>query len=267
MKKILLSALSLLALAGCDVQPKSYYPELENPQQKAFDAFLAKQDSVYNRLGNDIQREDFYQSFENDLQDYLDTISLFVNWQGVIKSIETRQIITSTELSFDVSYQPEEYREITFHCSYLVDKDSLSTDYLYNAVKTLSNHSRVYFDGYIRKNNNDEVVYSDYFESSLSIDGNRISRPKYRFNFVNISTESSAGLSADLLNAIDLDFKIIEPLKLHYLKEITQKESDKRYDDLLPQFNAAHSLLAEQERQYSQRLRFHLIDDIRYGDQ
>ncbi len=254
----LLLVCTLLGAAGCD---NHKYMGFANPQQKAFDTFLANKRAASYNAGNDIQKNEFYKSYEADLQSYLDTIPLFVNWQGIIKDIKVNEIRNSTELSFDVFYQPEKYREITFHCSHIIPNDSLSTDYLYNTVKNMPNYMVVYFDGYIRRNIDNGVVYAGYYS-----DGLQIPYPKYSFNFVFIDPESRDNLTTNLRNAIGLDFKVIEPLKLSYRKEITKDEADTRYENLRPQYEAAQSLLTEQEKRYSQRLRTYLVNDFLYGN-
>ena len=233
---------------------------LENPQQKAFDTFLANKRAASYNCNNDIQRNEFYKSFETDLQTYLDTIPLFINWRGVIKDIKVNQMRNSTELSFDVFYKPEEYREITFRCSHIIPNDSLSTDYLYLTVKNMPNYLAVYFDGYIKRKNNNEISYAGY-----SSDGLQVPYPKYNFNFVFIGPERSDIFTSNLKTAVNLDYKVVEALKLNYLNKITKDEADRRYNDLKPHFEAAQSALTEQEKQYSQRLRSYLVNDFLNG--
>lgn len=245
--------------AGCE---QNSMKKFDNPQQQAFDDFLAKKRESSYRQNNDIQKKEYYNQFEKELFSYVDSVGLFVNWQGIIEKIETTESGNTTALKFSITYQPEQYRKITFRCTHLITTDSLNTDYVYNTVKNMPNYTVVYFDGFIRTKNNDEI---DYYMSSAGSDLN-ISYPDYEFWITDISPEKRDNLlSPKMQNAVSVAYKINNPLKKQYMGLITKEESDRQFSELLPSFNQAKSELTDSEKQYIQRLNTCLTYNYLYG--
>jgi len=260
MKNIYFCLLACCLLIGCN---PSYKTPFSNPQQKAFDNFLTLRLNSLRNQNNDIQRNDFYKQFETDLYNYVDTIGLFVNWEGVIDNIETEKSGTLTALRFTISYLPEENREVKFYCTHLIEADSLQNDYLYNTVKNMPNGLLVYFDGFIRTTNNGKVYYKfDTYDQATNIQ-----KPKYEFWPIEIGPEVRDNSLSDNLNkAVKICYEIIEPLRRNYLGEITKEQSDSLYNCLVPKFKEAKSQLTHEENGYISRLGTALTYNFLYGD-
>lgn len=259
MKKIYLCLLACCLLISCK---PAYKISLPNPQQKAFDNFLAQRLSLLRNQNNDIQRKDFYNQFETDLYSYVDTVGFFVNWEGVIDNIETEESGTLTALKFTISYLPEENREVKFYCTHLIETDSLPNDYLYNTVKNMPNGLLVYFDGFIRTTNSGKVYYKFYsYEQETNIQ-----KPKYEFWPIEIGPEERSNtLPTNLNKAVNICYEIIEPLRRNYLGEITKEQSDSLYNLVAPKFKEVKSQLTEEENGYISRLTTALTYNYLYG--
>lgn len=243
----------LLFIYGCDNHNKNT-SIFENRQQEDFNNFLKTKDEQ-NFSSNDIQKKEFYDKFDKDLSSYLDSVKLFTNWNANIKDIKTRERNGYTEISFELYYKPEENREISFYCSYLVNSDSLKNDYLYNAVKNISDYSTVYFDGFIKRDKNNNVIY-DYGSEDL-----KISYPNYKFNVVEISNSKKIdSLSQPVKKAIDTDFSVFDLLKQKVNRVISENEW-KRKMKLLP-VEKIESKLNPIEKKYIIRVRQYLYDDF-----
>ncbi|MDD3019477.1 MAG: hypothetical protein PHX61_00690 [Alphaproteobacteria bacterium] len=263
MKKILLTCLMCICIFAFYSCAQTHYFKPDNKQQEDFDNFLKKKCEASYSQNNDIQEKEYINLFEKELFNYIDSIGLFVNWEGVISDIKTQEIGNTTELSFVIGYQPEQYRKIEFHCLHLVSTDSLSNDYIFNTVKNMPNYMIVHFDGFIRTKNNGVV---DYYLGNSGDDLN-ISYPDYDFWVIDISPEKrSDTLSSKLRNAVNIAYKINEPLKAKYLGLITDEESQKQFDELLPKFNQAKQELTIAEKQYIQRLNTCLTYNYLYGE-
>ncbi len=261
MKKTLLTLALILPIlfSGCE---QAGTRKFSNPQQQAFDDFLYKKREASFSQNNDIQKKEYYSQFEKELYSYVDSIGLLVNWKGMISSIKTEERGATTALRFKITYQPEQYRSVEFHCTHLIANDSLNNDYIYNTLKNMPNNMVVYFDGVIRTKNNGEVYY---YMSSAGNDLN-IAYPKYEFWITDISPEiRDNSLSENMDKAVSLAYKINEPLKAQYLGLITKDESDKQFNELLPAFEQAKSELSDSERQYIQRLNTCLTYNYLYG--
>lgn len=150
--------------------------------------------------------------------EYMDSVKLFVNWKAQIQNINSRETGKSVALSFELEYAPEQYRKVSFDVDYILSKDSLDSDKIYNTIKRLNNYSTVYFDGFIRKKANGEAHYSSYSDDLMH------SYPDFKFFVVDINTTSKGDtLSNNLQNAVDLSFKAIEPLELNFKRRYLKK--------------------------------------------
>lgn len=248
--KIILFIFSVLVLISCEPQKNSNF---ENPQQESFDNFLKAKKELEYAQSNEIQKMEFNKKFESELAQYLDSVKIFVNWKGQIKDIKTNEIGQSTQITFEIQYIPEKYREVSFFCSHIVKTENLYSDYVFNRVKSISDYSTVYFDGSIRKNFEGNAVY-EYGDM-------KISYPNYQFILLDISTtKRNDSLSITLKKAIDTDFKVFDLLKLKVLKKISENEWEEKMKDLKLEF--IQSTLSETDLQYSKRLRQHLASDF-----
>lgn len=244
---------------GCEPSAVKF----ENQQQQNFDDFLAKKREMSHRQANDIQKKEFYNEFEKELFNYIDSVKLFVNWRGTIKDIKTKESGKSTAIEFEINYKPEEYREVTFKCTHLVETANLDNDYIYNQVKNMRNYSTVYFDGLIRTKNQNQVYYN---MRSVGEDLN-IPYPKYQFWIVDIGTvKRNDNLSNNLQDAVDFCYKMIEPLKLQFINKISKSESDNIFNSLSPEFENLKSQLTEEEKSYIDRINTCLVYNFMYGN-
>jgi len=263
MKRIetLFAVIIITLFVGCVPQKK--HSNFENKQQQNFYNFLAiKREMSHGQL-NDIQKKEFLNQFEEELVNYLDSIKLFVNWKGTIKDIKTKETGNSTAIEFEIYYKPEEYREISFFCTHIVENDSLKNDYIYNQVKNISDYSTVYFDGFIRTDNKNKVSY-DWRSSGDELN---IPYPKYKFWILDIGTiKRNDSLSVNLQKAVDFGYKMIQPMKLQYQNQISKTEADKLHNDMLPEFQKLQSSLTAQEKKYTQRFSTCLVYNFLYGD-
>lgn len=251
--KMYLFAVSMLFLVSCDIQTGKIN---EKTQQQKFNEFLNSKKEMEYRQGNDIQKKEFKKQFEKDLVTYLDSVKMFLNWKGKIKDIKTKEYGNSTLLEFEIYYEPQEYREITFECSHIIKTADLDSDYLYNEVKSLSNYSTIYVDGFIKRKMDNSVSY--YMESLFD---QHISYPHYKFNVVKINKELKTDtLSNNLQRAISIDFEVMDLFKQEFQKKINKKERDEKVKSL--QFDSIQSTLTENEKQYSQRIRQYLLNDF-----
>lgn len=260
MKKLCLLLPILFALYGCVGTSNQANKKFSNMQQENFDAMLARNSDKSHRLGNKILEKEFNDSVKFAIGKYMDSVRLFVNWKAVIQNINSRETEKTVLLSFELKYTPEQYRKITFDVDYILPKDSLNSDKVYQTIKSLNNYSTVYFDGFIRKKANGEVHYSSYSDDLMH------SYPDFKFFIVDISTTSKGDtLSNNLRNAVDLSFKAIEPLELNFKKVISKKESDKRVKEITPKFQAAKDVLTKDERAYIDRLSQALMFNFLYA--
>ena len=249
----------LLVLCSC-VNTTTTNNKFSNIQQENFDNMLARNNNKSYHLGNNILEKEFNDNVKLAIGEYMDSVKLFVNWKANILDINSTESGKSVALSFKLKYIPEKYREVTFDVDYILPKDSLNSDKIYQTIKNLNNYSTIYFDGFIRKKANGEAHYNSYSDDLMH------SYPKFKFFIVDINTTSKGDtLSSELQNAVDLSFKAIEPLKLNFRNEISQKESDKRLDAISPQFNAAKKILTNEERAYVDRLTQALAYDFLYA--
>ena len=130
---------------------------------------------------------------------------------------------------------------------------SLKKDKIYSTVRNLSELSDVYFDGFIRTKANNVAHYSGYFSSAS--DDMFLSYPDFHFFIVDINAASKGDtLSNDLQKAVDLSFEALEPLKLNFKKEISDKEKNDRIKAIAPEFTSAKEKLSEEDKGYINRL-------------
>jgi len=255
----IMTVAAIIAFAGC-VETSTV--KFENQQQQNFDNFLAEKRKMSHNQGNDIQKKEFYNQFEKDLFNYIDSVKLFVNWKGTIKDIKTKESGKSTSVEYEIVYQPEQYRKVTFRCTHLVETANLGNDYIYNIVKNLNNNSTVYFDGHIRTSNKD-LVYYDWRSAGDELN---IPYPQYYLWIIDIgATKRNDSLSDNLKKAVEVSYKIIQPLRLRYQNKISKAEEDKMLKGLVSEFESVQSHLTDEEKLYVQRLNTSLTNNFLYG--
>lgn len=251
MRKYALNLTLLLFFVSCVEQSGTL--RFENLDQQKFDDFLRAKKSQEFEQRNDIQRREFRNAFDEELNVLLDSMQLFTNWKGRIKNIRSRLWGGSTEISFVIYYEPEKYREVNFYSSYWVKNELLDDDYIYNKVKQLSDYSTVYFDGFISRDNRDNVNYSfgDY----------KVSYPNYVFNTLEISKPPiSSEFSEQFKNAINAEFQIIQLLKQKVNKEISERDWELRTKEI--NIDEIQKSLTVKEQEYIGRLRQYLVNDF-----
>nr|WP_288837041.1 hypothetical protein [uncultured Flavobacterium sp.] len=229
----------------------------QNKTQERFDNFLKGMKEKEYSASNDIQKMEYFRNFDTSLSRFLDSNKVFVNWNGTISNIKTREVDTVTIISCDISYNPEEYREVSFHCDHAVATSKVNYDTLYQKLKNISNFSTVFFDGYIIRDIDDKVLY-DYGSDDL-----KVAYPNYKFNLLNITKESHCDtLSANLQQVINLNFQVVDLLKQKVKKVITDKEWEKQTKAL--NLDDLEDKLTPPEKAYSTRLKQYLFSDFLY---
>jgi hypothetical protein len=251
-KKIIFLLFSVVIIFGCTPQRKSYF---ENFQQESFDIFLKSYKEMSHHKLNEIQKNELNKYFELELANYLDSIGIFVNWKGVIKNIKAREYDQATKIEFEIYYKPEEYRDVSFYCSHIVETQNLDSDYIYNKVKEIPEYSIVYFDGFIERDMDGKVVY-EYGDLNMSY-------PNYKFKAIDLNLIPKIDtLPTNLKKAIDANFYFFKLLKQQYKKNITIEDFDKKAKEM--NNNSIQSLLTDEEKQYFQRVVQSLLWDIMY---
>lgn len=250
--------MTLAMIAFSCKNPSTEENNYENQVQGEFDAFLKLKVSNEYVAINDIQKKEFFEKYDNELTSFIDTNKVFVNWKAQIEDIKTNDYGNSTEVSCKLSYKPEEYREVSFYCSYVVENSKLKTDSLYNKIKKIRDFSTVYFDGFIVKNLNNKVVYVNDDDESL-----KLSYPNFKFNLLNISEKKRKNaLSKNLNNAVNINFKVFELLKQKVNKTITEKEWKRKTEDL--GLEKMEKSLNPEEKQYSNLIKQYLVSNFMF---
>lgn len=168
---ILLTLSVIISLCSCD--PMTEKPQYL-PQQEAFHSFLKQQNSKYNKQGSEIKKSEFLDEHDKVLSQYLDSIKTFKDWRGQVTSMRVFDWETDSlkDINFYIEIKPEEYFEITLCCKYRVSLSDLATDSLYNQLKQIPDNSIIYFDGHIKRDEQNRVTYDDigdrHKESCLS---------------------------------------------------------------------------------------------------
>lgn len=253
MRKTLLLSAILIGVFSCKNSLER--PKFENPTQVKFDNFLKQKESAQYDASNDIQKNEFLEKYDAELSALTDSIKIFVNWQGQIEDIKTNEYGKSTEVSCKIKYKPEEYREITFYCSYVLETSNLKTDSLFNRLKRIGDFSNVYFDGFIVKNIGNKLVYEGY---DITL---KLTYPNFKFNLLNVSEKKRENnLSKSLTNAVNTNFKVFELLKQKVNKTITEKEWKTKTKDL--ELEKIESALKPEEKEYSKLIKKYLASDF-----
>lgn len=128
MKKIIWIFVIATFFSSCvDVSTNRKSRKFPTEQQEHFDKMLAKNKDISYSLGNKILEKEFNDSVKLAIGKYMDSTKLFINWMGRIKNINYNEVSAkSANISFEIEYVPEKYREIGFAVDYLISKDSVN---------------------------------------------------------------------------------------------------------------------------------------------
>lgn len=258
MRKIVALLFAAFVLYGCGDVASNF----SNKQQGEFDRMLTENHNKDLNLSNDIQKKEFNDSVKLAIGEYMDSVKLFVNWQGRIKGISSKDTgENSIALSFELIFSSAQIKEVSFDVVYVLPKDSADSDKIYQTVKNFGNLSTVYFDGFIRETATGEASYSSYDDYIMH------AYPKFHFFVVDINATSKGDtLSPNLQKAVDLSFKAIEPLKLQFKKKISEAECDKQVKAVAEPFKAAKKALTKEEAAYVDRLSQALTLNFLYAE-
>lgn len=275
MKQLILFIFALLSLYGCVEEPRKPQKIHINEQQESFKRMIASNEEKMNSLANQLQEREFIDSLKLAMGEYMDSVKLFVNWKAKIQNINSTEEDNSIALSFELAFDfdPNQFQDqdsayasvsgntVEFDVDYVVPKDSIKSDKIYNTVKQLKEGSTVYFDGFIRTKANGEAHFiSESFEPSFCPSW-------FKFFIIDISTTSKGDtLSPKLQKAVELSYQFAEPIKLNFKKKISDKEASKRTDKREKALKTAMKELPKEEKNYVRRLVQALVYNILYAE-
>lgn len=235
MKKNLILSLAVVLLASCGPRMQK-----ETGKQNVLIEYLLKYKGANYNAGNSIQRDELWQEREAGLVVLQDSVGVFQNLKGHINGIRANDIRASKVLEFSIEIEPQEYFKLDLDCKYIIPKDSVETDSLYNLIKSLSDYSTVYVDGAIAITANLEPDNSSIGDKDL-----QFSYPDYNFNVVALSTKPLPEVSTNLRKAIIAWRKSFECI----LKNGNSEETDESIDA----FQKASEFLTPDENVYMGR--------------
>ena len=218
MKKIVVALLGILFFTSCEKEKSKY--EFTNSEQQKFVSFI----NEINTYGakNDIEQEELKKENQGKI-DSISRILMVNNWKGQISEISTFEVGKSTELSFVISFDIGEADKISFKTIYLLDNNKKETDFFFNKVKNLYDHSTVYFDGFISTDllGNTEYFNENSFYSPLG------ANKDYYFNTINISDKITPKFSENLIKSNTIAAAVFDLLDKKVRKKISNSNWDK----------------------------------------
>lgn len=220
-------------------------------EQEKFAQMLENSKEKRPRIGNNIKEKEYCDSIQNSWIEYMDSIKLFVNWKGRIKSINSEEcgnqfVILSFALEHGEDYDPS----YTFKVHYVLPKDSITTDKIYQTVKSVDDNSLVYYDGFIRKKS--EGKLHTYFDDD---DYKMYNNPEFEFLVKDVNTKSKGDtLTYNLRNAIELSYIAKRNLNMNGKRKISKMNLDMQLDAIEPYYKEAKGLLTQEELSYIDRL-------------
>ncbi len=158
--------------------------EYSNEQQQVFNQYLDRQKEIYKSLGNEIQEKEFLIDFEKNICHIVDSLGLFMNFEGKISNIQTEQVGDTTLLHFLIVDNRSAIKKSEYSCQHKIHNDSIQTDYIYNAVKKIDNHDVVFFNGFIMKIDETTISYA-YGKPGDELN---LFTPNYNFCVLDIGT-------------------------------------------------------------------------------
>lgn len=246
MKKFVLILMIPCTLFFCSCGEEHKY----NEQQAAFEKLLSDSETEMSKQKNDIQKEEYIKVFNQNLFDFISKEKIFVNWEGKISKIRTESKGELAAVEFTISYSPNKIYTREFECTHIVNNNDLESDPIYSKVKTMSDYSPVFFDGFIRTNNSNDIVYSTDYSIHFHPE---LPRSRYQFFIIDISTESHGELSQNLKEALELSRQYVSIMKQNFLKEITDKKKEEELSKISPEYDAAKDKLSKLELEYLDR--------------
>lgn len=260
MKKSLFTIVTIVgltfAVSGCNPN-KSVKREMSE-QQKIFYHKIIDINSMERRgFANQIQKDDFEKKSNRDLFNYMDSVKLFTNWIGTISNIEKEESGETIALNFKLNlFEDNVYNKIIFNVTHLVDKKNLDRDHIYQSVKGIPEHSRVYFDGFMRTTNTNEF-YKDFSDHDNS----------YKFWIIDVSTKEIKDKTYDdFKKGLELTFEICNTMKKSYLKQISDKEKNKKMESLMPELKRLKEKMPIEDKLYIERVANALVHNFLFGD-
>ena len=256
MKKLYLVLLVLLSMCGC--VESNLNPVVINAQQREFVDIHDRNYNQHLRLGNEILKSEFVDSVKLAMGKYMDSVKLFVNWKARIWGINCSELQRNyNNIHFWLSFEGPSSCSITFEVDYILPKDSLNSDKIYNTVKNISDDSTVYFDGFIKTKANGEAqcdrAYRDY----------NLLLPYYDFSIVDITTSPQCDtLSTNLQNAIDLYAQVTDIADLYAQNKLSEKDFHRREKAIFSQIDKVREGLTEEEWEYARRFGSSILENF-----
>jgi hypothetical protein len=254
-KSFFISLLTLLLIGvfilGCENSTKNKKESSENAQQDRFVSFMKKNCDAYEKMSNDIQKNEFYSLFENELVKLSDTLGVFTNWKGTIKNIQIYDWGSSkaTQIKADIELKHSEGKILKLKCEKYFNKNEIDSNLTYRQLKTLSNGSIVYFDGFLARNKDKKVD----IEKTFSIGANEICEPAFKFHIISITNEKLEFTSQDnFKQAIQIQTQVMQAVDERANKKISEMEFTKRVKDFKKQLDNLNVLFTKEQKAYFQ---------------
>lgn len=255
--KHFLYLIAILAFTLISCSPVNTNKGVEKDDQARFSDFLEGCHESESRALNDIQRAEYMDTFEHQLANHVDSVIIFNNWKCQISNIKSTDYSKSVNLTFDLEVEPRQYQKISFDVSYILPKDSIAVDSVYQFVKNTRNYSTVYVDGFIPINRDNTVKY-DYGDMHLNY-------PNYKFYVTQISDQPVI-VSDNLRTALSLMNKQLKLLRGNYWKQISDIDKTHKVDSIMPIFEEAQSKLTPSEKKYLSIYGTQFANDFLYNE-
>lgn len=254
---LILLFISLYSCSENRLKSISYPQKIGPTSQIAFDSLLnAFAENRFNSK-NSIQKQNFYKEFDKQLNSFVDSIGVFVNWKGKIEEIDISKAVIDnyTNISCKIKYSSDDFREVTFKTEIFLKTNELTSDSIYTKLERLALGTTVYFDGIIQRDFNRNIQYENGGELL------KTTKPKYLFHLLDITPYSRADtLSSKIKNILSIHSKVFQLLKDKVDKTITNSEWSKRTKELVPR--GLEEGLTENEKEYITRFKQYLYDDF-----
>lgn len=245
----------------CGCVESNLNPVVINAQQQEFNNMLSQSSIQRMKLGNEVLVKEFDENIQRSIGKYMDSVTIFVNWKAKIDRIKSdSRTIRGKEyevLTFDLSYDHHGSQRVSFDVDYVLPKEESNSDMLYNKIKSISDNSIVYFDGFIRIEDG-KPLYTTYLLSGLSEGYAKLNSPDFKFHIVDINTSPKIDtLSSCLRNAIsatsNLQKELTELGVLYHQRKISKREYEKRIKVVGHQQMEVIRDLTEEEQGYLKR--------------
>jgi len=244
MKKHLIFPL-ICFLISCNQPIKKKQEALDKSQSE----LLTLIDSLHNSFSysmNDILKSEWEERFKSIYLSKVDSIGYFENWKGKLMDIELVDANDNIQvLRFNIETKfnngESDFDLVSGTAFY---KDETENHLINNQVKNLGNHSIVYVDGFIQKDENGinfRAIDSDLYIS-----------PDVRFYTVSISEKPLKSKSQNLTNILELDRKNIFKVPKKLRKNMSGRDYQKYLDLKGKEYNARVLNLSDEEKEYLQ---------------